>query len=225
MAYDPILLNVELFKGLNKQQIESILTICNTFEKTFKKNEVIYCYSEPIPYAGIILDGSINITLFNQANNEHRIAKVSKGSLFAEAYAVLNLDHTAIEVTASSDCKILFLDLLQIYQHLNDVNISKVLANLLQETAKRNVIQMEKIEILSQKSIREKLIVFFAYRYLKYKSRTFTIPFTRQELANFLCTDRSALSRELSKLQKEGHIAFKQKSFTLLDDEMFHITI
>ena len=121
-------------------------------------------------------------------------------------------------VEASQDCRILFLDLknFSIENKKNSEEITKFLSNIFKISLKKNILFTEKLEHISKKSIREKIISYLSTEAQKNKTNSFLIKFDRQELADYLFVERSALSRELSSMKKEGLIDYKKNHFTLI---------
>ena len=121
-------------------------------------------------------------------------------------------------VEASQNCKILFLDLknFSINSEKNSKEIIKFLTNIFKISLKKNILFTEKLEHISKKSIREKIISYLSTEAQKNKTNSFLIKFDRQELADYLFVERSALSRELSSMKKEGLIDYKKNHFTLI---------
>lgn len=208
-----------LFASLTMEQIQIILKDTNAFAKKYDKDEIITAYTQPVLYAGIVLEGKIAVSLFNRANNVHTVHIFKQGELFQEAYASIEQQHTVIEVSAIQNCRILFLDLRVLMKNPSIPNASIVVSNLVKLIAHMNAVQMEKIEILSQRSIREKLIVYFDYLSIRQNSSQIRLPFSRQQLANYLCVNRSALSRELTFMKEEGLISYDRNIVYLQSDE------
>ena len=121
-------------------------------------------------------------------------------------------------VEASQNCDILFLDLknFSIDNKNNPVEVLKFLSNIFKISLKKNIMFTEKLEYISKKSIRKKLLSYLSAEAQKNKTNTFIIKFNRQELADYLFVERSALSRELSSMQKDGLINYKKNLFTLI---------
>ena len=206
-----------IFFDLNDKEITSILTFFNCFEKYFQKNEFIFEIDKKIDKIGIIILGEINIIKEDFWGNRNILNKFKSGEIFGEVFA-LSKSSSNIMVEASQDCKILFLDLknFSINSEKNSEEIIKFLTNIFKISLKKNILFTEKLEHISKKSIREKIISYLSTEAQKNKTNSFLIKFDRQELADYLFVERSALSRELSSMKKEGLIDYKKNHFTLI---------
>ena len=206
-----------IFFDLNDKEITSILTFFNFFEKSFQKNEFIFEIDKKIDKIGIIILGEINIIKEDFWGNRNILNKFKSGEIFGEVFA-LSKSSSNIMVEASQDCKILFLDLknFSINSEKNSEEIIKFLTNIFKTSLKKNILFTEKLEHISKKSVREKIISYLSTEAQKNKTNSFLIKFDRQELADYLFVERSALSRELSSMKKEGLIDYKKNHFTLI---------
>lgn len=206
-----------IFFDLNDKEITSILTFFNCFEKSFQKNEFIFEIDKKIDKIGIIILGEINIIKEDFWGNRNILNKFKSGEIFGEVFA-LSKSSSNIMVEASQDCKILFLDLknFSINSEKTSEEIIKFLTNIFKISLKKNILFTEKLEHISKKSIREKIISYLSTEAQKNKTNSFLIKFDRQELADYLFVERSALSRELSSMKKEGLIDYKKNHFTLI---------
>lgn len=206
-----------IFFDLNDKEITSILTFFNCFEKYFQKNEFIFEIDKKIDKIGIIILGEINIIKEDFWGNRNILNKFKSGEIFGEVFA-LSKSSSNIMVEASQDCKILFLDLknFSINSEKNSEEIIKFLTNIFKISLKKNILFTEKLEHISKKSVREKIISYLSTEAQKNKTNSFLIKFDRQELADYLFVERSALSRELSSMKKEGLIDYKKNHFTLI---------
>ncbi|MCF2612471.1 Crp/Fnr family transcriptional regulator [Fusobacterium perfoetens] len=143
--------------------------------------------------------------------------KFKSGEIFGEVFALSKRSTPNLSVEASQNCKILFLDLKDflINNPKNPFEIYKFLNNVFQISLKKNILLTQKIEHITKKSLKEKIISFLSAEALKNKSNSFDIKFDRQELADYLSVDRSALSRELSTLKKQKILDYNKNHFTL----------
>ena len=166
---------------------------------------------EPFDVAGLVLRGELDIIRVSYEGKDIIIGKVFPGEIFGEAYAVLDTKESPVDVVAATNSSILFMDIRRL---IDDERFSPVVQKLLILLAKKNVHLSDKIAILSKKTIRERLMLYFSTSFPDKLS--FTLPFTREELASYLAVDRSALSAELSRMKEERIIDIKGKEITLL---------
>lgn len=213
--YYSILKKSPLFTRINDDDLESMLTCFGANMKEYNKNEIIFLAGSEITSMGIVLSGSLNLVKEDILGNRMIITEVLTGELFAEIYACAGIRHSPVTVIASNPSKILFLGFHKLittcsshcgFHHIFIENMLTILAN-------KNLQLNQKMSLLSKRTTREKLLEYFQYQIEKQSNFEFEIPFTRNELADYLCVDRSALSRELGKLRDEGIITFYKNQF------------
>lgn len=149
--------------------------------------------------------------------NRAILTALMPGQLFGETFACAGVEILPVSVIAVSDCKILLLDYRRIITTCPTACVfhSRLIENMLKILAGKNLVLNQKIEALSARTTREKLLAYLVAQAGVAGSRRFTIPSTRQELADYLSVDRSAMSREMGIMQKEGMIRFKKNCFEL----------
>ena len=213
-----VLQKSSLFKQIKDTDILAILKCLNGRVVNFKKNKFIFLAGDTLNSMGLVLSGAVQITNDDIYGNKTILSELKKGSIFGETIAHANLDKIPVSVIASKDSDILMFDYRIIVKKCpkNCVFHNKLIENMLEIIAKKIFMQNEKLEILSQRSTREKLLTFFSLQSKAAGSNAFTISFDRQELADYLCVDRSALSRELGKMREEGIIDFHKNNFKFL---------
>lgn len=208
---------LSIFFNLKDEEIISVLKFFKYYEESFKKNDFIFEIEKKIDKIGIIISGEINIIKEDFWGNRNILNKFREGEIFGEVFA-LSKASSNIMVEASQDCRILFLDLknFSIENKKNSEEITKFLSNIFKISLKKNILFTEKLEHISKKSIREKIISYLSTEAQKNKTNSFLIKFDRQELADYLFVERSALSRELSSMKKDRLIDYKKNHFTLI---------
>lgn len=217
MKYLNLLKKLPLFFNLSDNEILFILKFFNFSEENFDKNSLIFQAGNPITKIGIIISGELNIIKEDFWGNRNILGKFKSGEIFGEVFALSKRSTPNLSVEASQNCKILFLDLKDflINNPKNPFEIYKFLNNVFQISLKKNILLTQKIEHITKKSLKEKIISFLSAEALKNKSNSFDIKFDRQELADYLSVDRSALSRELSTLKKQKILDYNKNHFTL----------
>ncbi|MDL2296243.1 Crp/Fnr family transcriptional regulator [Lachnospiraceae bacterium OttesenSCG-928-E19] len=214
--YD-ILATNPLFKGLTKTEIEGILQCLQARFVTYNKGGDIYRIGDEIKSIGIVLSGCVHVTKNDIHGNIHILTNVGPGELFAESYACMQSTYSPINITSTQKSEILFIDVNKILTicsagrafHLTLVE------NLLYILAENNINLVKKIEHITPKSIREKVLSYLCSMAQKLGKFSFEIPFNRQQLADYLMVERSALSNELSKMQKDGIIEYEKNKFII----------
>ena len=200
-----ILKQCSLFKGIDPAEIEKLLNCLKSHEKTYQKNETIIRQGDIIHEIGLVLDGQAHIY------------QIKASEFFLESYACALQQEIDLNVVATEITTILFLDishLIRSCQHSCSFH-HKIIQNLLSIVSNKNVLLTQKIHHLTRRTTQEKILSYLNSQALKNNSLTFEIPFNRQQLADYLAVERSALSSELSKLQKNGIIAYKKNTFQL----------
>ncbi len=216
--FQNILKKCNLFKDIDRTDLTRMLTCLGANVKHFNKKHVIIPEGSPVKNIGIVLSGSVCIEQIDYFGNRSILSIVTPSEVFAEAFACAGTDSIPISVIANEPSDIMFIDCDHIL-HTCSNNCSfhqKLIYNLMRDLAHNTVMFHQKIGITSKRTTREKLMEYLVIQSKKADSNTFTIPFDRQELADYLEVDRSGLCVEISKLRKEGILESRKNSFTLL---------
>lgn len=211
------LIACSLFSGIEEEKIAPLLTCLGAQEKAFKKSSFIFRVDDKASSVGIVISGSVNVIQEDYWGNRIILAHIGPSGLFGEAYSCAGVEKLPISVVAAEDSVILFLDYRKIITTCSAACAfhTRLISNMIQILANNNMRLAKKVEHLSKRSIREKLFSFLSAEAVKQGMNTLTIPFDRQELAEFLGVDRSALSRELGNMKKEGLIDYDKNRFVL----------
>lgn len=206
-----------LFCGASADEVKAMLQCLGAHTKNYAKGEVIYHAGQVVESMGMVLSGSTHIEYDDVWGNRSLINHVKAGQIFAETYACIPGEPLSINVTAVEYTEVLFLNTTRLLQTCSDTcaHHSRLIKNLLQILAQRNLNLSKRILHTSSKSIRGRLLSYFSEQTLHSGSYHFTIPFNRQQLADYLGVDRSALSNELSKMQRDGIITYEKNTFCL----------
>lgn len=202
-----------IFKDFSIDEIIEIFSVVSFYEKNYKKNDIILAENTKVEYFGIITNGRIAVSNFDYFGNRNILNVFEKGDSFGEALVSLEMKipHEIISLTDSS---IVWIE----YKSLSkSLYYQKILNNLLNIISTKNLILNKKLQILSKRTTREKILEYLAtQKKLLSIDSNFEINLNRNEMADYLALDRSNLSRELGKLKKEGIIDFKKNKFKLL---------
>lgn len=210
-----------LFKDIPAGNITSMLSRLNAYTKSYKKDEYIKHTGDISDFIGIILSGELHILQDDYDGNRSITASIQTGSMFGEAFACAGINQLPIDIMAVDNCIILFLDsqtLLNSCDGCFDNGCSYhhiLIRNLLGIVAHKNISLNQKLRCVSHKTTKEKLLAYLSQQAKQHKSKDFTINFNRQELADYLGVERSAMSAEISKLVKSGTIETHRSHFTL----------
>ena len=202
-----------LFDGINFEDYGKLLECLSAKTSHYKKGEIILLAGNRIDFVGLVLAGQIKIIKEAQDGNINILTELAAAELFGEVFACAGVPHSPVTVQAVEDCEILFIDYKRIITSCSSACPfhTKLIENMLKLIAQKNLLLNQKNEILAKRTIRGKLLSFFDHQ--RGVKKKFTIPYNREELANYLCVDRSAMSRELGKMRDEGLISFVRNKF------------
>ena len=210
--------NSPLFIGLGTGEIEKKLGCLSAKIVRYKKKDIVMLAGGP-RYFGVVLSGTLRVVKEDTDGNEIILTDISAPDIFNEVCVVAEIEYCPHTTHALDDSVVLLMDYKKILTLCTacaeECRFHKgIHQNLLASVAKKAVTLDNKVEILSKRTIREKLLCFFnTYRGGK---RKFVLPFSHEELARYIRVDRSALSNELSKMREEGLIKYSRKDFELL---------
>ncbi len=207
-----------LFQGMTDTEITETLYTLQANEKRFKKGETILSAGGITERLGLILEGSVTIESNDMWGNRTIISHAGQGNLFAETYALLENEPLLVDVVANEICRVLFLRSGGIHKlQINPAPwVMKYVANLLTISAHKNLILSGRSFHTAPKTIRGRVMSYLNTLSLQKHSCEFDIPFDRQQLADYLNLERSALSKELGKMQRDGLIFCRKNHFVLL---------
>ena len=207
----------KLFSGIKPEEIKDALDCLSGYGKSFKKGEIIYRTGQTVTDMGLVEEGSVNITVNLYWGSSIILGNIEKGEIFAETYAAVSGKEMLCDAVAAEDCRVLFINvgkLLNVCKSACGFH-QKIIHNLLRISAMKNLNLSARMLHTAPKTIRGRLISYFSQMAAETGSREFTIPFSRQGLADYIGVDRSALSAELSKMQKDGILTYRKNEFKL----------
>ena len=214
------MLNIELFSGISEEDMLSLLRCLGIVTKSYKKNSVIIPFETKMTAIGIVLSGNVEVIKEDINGNKIILSKLSENDIFGETIVCAGIEKSPVSVMAMSKCEILFISFDKVLGTCsNACHFHKTLVqNMLKVIAKKNLLLNTQIDLLGKKTIREKLLTYLRTVKKEKNNNKFFIPFNRNELADFLCVDRSAMSRELCKMRDDGIITFDKNYFEFLID-------
>lgn len=213
-----LLAGMPLFEMIQTADLPSLLSCLKAKTKRFEKEEWIRKEGDLADFIGIVLCGTIQILHYDVNGNRSITAFFSEGEMFAEAIACAEISKLPFSIQAVTDCEILFLNEKQIL-HACEERCGfheRIIQNLLKIIAGKNMLLNQKLRYLSHKTTAEKLLSFLSDQAKQHHSNEFTIPFDRQALADYLGVERSAMSAEIGRLQKNGVLETRRSWFRLL---------
>ncbi|MBQ8537524.1 MAG: Crp/Fnr family transcriptional regulator [Clostridia bacterium] len=214
----PVLHQCALFAGIAEKEIIGLLRCMSAHIQKSVKGQTILAEGDKAGRLGVLLAGTAQISRTDYYGNRSIIARLEPGDLFAEAIAYAGIPVMPVSVTALEDAAVLLMDAQRFAQPCGKGCgfHQQMITNLIKVLAAKNLICNQKIEVTSKRSTREKLLAYLLLQAKQTGKSTFTIPYNRQELADYLEVDRSGLSNEISKLRQEGVLACTRSTFELL---------
>ena len=206
-----------LFSGMTETELAEALTVLRAEERSYQKEEILLHAGSVTERMGIVLSGSVSIESSDVWGNRTILSHVGVGGMFAETYALLSGEPMLVDVVANEDCRVLFLrsGSLQTLRSRGGGWIMQFMANLLMISAHKNLTLSSRSFHTAPKSVRGRVMSYLNARMLRKGSNEFDIPFDRQQLADYLNVERTALSKELGRMRRDGLIDFRKNQFVL----------
>ncbi len=216
--YLEIIKSCPLFEGIANEHLPTMLGCLGATIEHFDKKYTIMAEGNPAKYIGIVLTGSAQIIQIDYYGNRSILSGIGPSEMFAEAFACAEIPSIPVSVIANEPCDVMLINCSHIL-HTCQNNCGfhqQLIFNLMKDLALKTLLFHQKIEITSKRTTRDKLMAYLFFQAKKAGSNRFSIPFDRQELADYLEVDRSGLSAEISKLRREGVLESHKKQFELL---------
>lgn len=222
MKHDILALkNCPLFIGVKESDLPTLLEYLNAQVQTFMKTETILFAGGVPKYMGILLSGRAHIIQEDFWGNRMILASLEPEEMFAESVVCAQSNHVLVSVVAQEQCRVLLIDgnRLLSCEATSPAFFAGLIPNLLTILAHKNLMLTRKMGHITKKTTREKLLSYLSDYAVQTGNESFEIPFNRQELADYLSVERSALSNVLSKLKEEGLLLYHKNSFTLFHNQ------
>lgn len=216
--YIPILKRTKLFAGVSDEEIGAMLSCLDASLHTYKKGEYVLRQGEHLSFITVLVYGELHIQRDDYWGNRTIVNRIAVGDMFGEAYIAPESGPLINDVVAVEDSAVIFFDVRRIITVCSSACRfhSMVVQNLFFAISEKNRTLVQKLAHISKRTTREKLISYLSEEAKRHNSASFTIPFNRQQLADFLSVDRSAMSNELCKMRDEGLLEFEKSHFKLL---------
>lgn len=208
-----------LFDGIEPSEIMFLLQCLAAYERDFFKNEYLYRFGDQIDAIGLVISGKVHVFNEDHWGNKTMMTEIRPGGIFGETFAASGPMLSTVTAVAAEDSRILFLDMRRVLSTCTkacDFH-HRLIRNLVAELAQKNIQLNEKISHMSKRTTQEKLLSYLSAQSRKAGSLSFEIPFNRQQLADYLHVERTAMSKELSKLKSEQVIDFERRHFVIKD--------
>lgn len=214
---EQFLTQTALFHGIHREEIEQLLSCLLARKKTYSRDEIIFSAGTNIHEMGLVLSGGVNIVANFYWGSQSIFSHISRGEIFGENYAAIPGEALLVDVVATEKSEILFLDLNKLLHTCQNCCAfhTQLIHNLLKISAQRSIHLSRRMMHTAPKTIRGRLNSYLSEQAVAHDSAHFSIPFNRQQLADYLNVDRSALSNELSKMRDEGLLQFRKNEFAL----------
>jgi CRP-like cAMP-binding protein len=213
------LVTTPLFQGIGADEARGMLGCLGAREKVYEAGEYVLHMGETTRSLGVVIDGCVRAENVDVWGNVSIVGIFSRGDIFADMYAVIPDEPLMVNVVAAEPTRVMFLEAAKVVTTCPRAcgYHNQVALNLNLISARKNLALTRRIFHAAPKSIRGKVLSYLSFTAAQIGSREFDIPFNRQQLADYLGVDRSALSAELSRMQKEGIIATRRSHFVLHD--------
>ena len=207
-----------LFSGIDPEDRKTMLGCIGYHIGSFRKGQVVAFEAENIRHIGIVLSGAVDMVKEDLWGNRTMLVRMRRDELFGETFACGSDSLSVVTFLVSEDARILFMPFDRV---MHSCTMAcrfhhQLIENMVRVIAAKNRDLMRKVEVVSKRTIREKLLAYLSIQAQVQQSRYFEIPLGRVELAEYLCIDRSALTRELAKMKEDGLIDFDRNCFRIL---------
>lgn len=216
--YLPILQESPLFADVAETDLISLLDCLGGGIREYPRGTVVFHEGDRPTHMGLVLAGEVRITRTDFYGNRSIVAAVKAPQVFGETFACAEAEALPVNVTAAADSTILLIAVDRVlHPCCGGCSFhNRLIYNLMKQTAAKNLVFQRKLEITSKRTTRDKLMTYLLMTAKEQGSNSFTIPYDRQELADYLEVDRSGLSAEIGKLRREGVLTAEKNRFTLL---------
>lgn len=213
-----IIKRCSLFIGIAEKELEALLGCLSARKIKTQKGELVFRAGDRPDYIGIVIKGKVHVLQEDYWGNRTILTDVVEGGLFGEAFSCAQVPSLPVSVIVKEAGEVLLIDCKKILTTCSSACVfhAHLIQNLIKILANKNIMMTQKMEHITKKTTREKVLSYLSKCAVQNEANHFTIPFNRQELADYLSVERSALSNILSKMQDEGEIKFEKNHFTLL---------
>jgi len=215
--YIPVLKRTKLFSGVGEDEIMSMLSCLGARLRTYRKGEYVLREGEHLNDITVLAEGCLHIQKNDYWGNRSILGQIGIGEIFGEAYVAPESGTLLNDVIAVESSAVFFFDVKRVITTCSSACRfhSMVVQNLFFAISEKNRSLVQKLGHMSRRSTRDKLISYLSEEVKKQNSASITIPFNRQQLADYLSVDRSAMSNELCKMRDEGMLEFAKNRFKL----------
>ena len=211
-------LNAPLFAGIKTEDMRAMLHCIGYHISSFSKGEIIALEGEHLKHIGIVLSGRVDMVKEDLWGNKTMLLRMGRNEIFGETFACGDDSLSTVTFLVSEDATVMFMPFSRV-MHSCTMACGfhhRLIENMVRLIAGKNRELMQKVDVVSKRTIREKLLAYLSIKAQQQRQRYFEIPLGRVELAEYLCVDRSALTRELAKMKSDGLIDYDRNHFRIL---------
>lgn len=214
---EKILHRCPLFYGIEERDIEGMLGCLSARREVFTSRDMICMNGDMMEEVGIITEGEVQIVRDDFEGRRAILAHIGPGEVFGEAYGCLPGMELPVSVECVRDCSVLFLNYRKVLTTCDSSCVfhQKLIENMVALLAAKNVHLNQKLECLEKRTTREKILAYVHQEQERQKSSRIKLPFSKKDLADYLCVDRSGMMVELKKLQEEGTLEVEKSWITI----------
>ena len=207
-----------LFAGIRKEDRAGMLDCIGYHIRSYEKGAIIAFEEETINHVGVVLEGKVDMVKEDLWGNRTMLVRMGKDEVFGETFACGEDAMSMVTFAAAERTQVLFLSFSRVMHTCSHACAfhQTLIENMVRIIARKNRELMRKVEVVSKRSLREKILAYLSIQAQQQGKKTFEIPLGRLEWAQYLCVDRSALTRELAKMQEEGILDYHRNTFKLL---------
>ncbi len=210
--------DIALFDGINPEDIKAMLRCLQPVRRRYRRQEYILLDMDNVEMVGLVLNGTVHILKEDHYGHQVLLTYANRGDLFGDSFSLQRRNIARVSYHAATDVELLMMPLTKVLQTCSHTCPfhQQLIRNLFEQIAEKNAALMDKINIISMTTLREKILAYLTLLSEKAGNTTFEVSLSRSEMAAYLCTNRSAMSRELAKMQEEGLIRFDKNIFELM---------
>ena len=207
-----------LFRGIDEDDLKALLDCLGVRRRSYRKDSFVFLAGQRLTDMGLLLSGQLDLLQDDVWGNRRILERISPGEMFATAFTCAEIERIPLSVQATQPSVVMLFDYRKVITTCNSACgfHTQLISNMLRLLANKSIAMMDKIENVTRHNTREKVLSFLSQQAQLRQTRSFEVPFNRQELAEYLAVDRSALSAELGRLRDEGVLRFHKNHFELL---------
>jgi CRP-like cAMP-binding protein len=213
-----VLTTCQLFTGIAEDNLSALLTCLGAESRGFEKGEYILSADDESARVGVVTSGGVLVVQDDYWGNRTILSRIRPGGLFGESFACAEAERQPVSVVAAEKTEVLLIDLARIVTTCSSACAfhTALIQNILKILARSNLALVQKMEHITRRTTREKLLSFLSVQAAAAGNPSFDVPYSRQEMADYLAVDRSAMSAELSRLRDDGLLRYNRNHFELL---------